>query len=504
MLGQKRIPLQVFLLLSILLTACGAAPRKKIVLETLTPEPPTPLAFPTSAAQITPLPTRPPYPPGELVDYIAQSGDTVPSLASHFNTTEEAIRMANTIIPINASTMPPGFPMKIPIFYRSLWGTPYQIIPDGLFVNGPAQIGFDIKAYVDSQPGWFKSYKEQISDGPHSGADLVDIVSKDFSVSPRLLLALLEYYSGALTKPNAPSTPYILNYFDPYHKGVYLQLVWAANVLNNGYYSWRRGTLIEFDHPDGRLERPDPWQNAATVGLQYFFSRGYSSPLYDQIVGAGGLAETYAKLFGDPWKDVQPIVPGSLRQPDLLLPFERGKAWNVTGGPHTGWGKGEPLAAVDMAPMGVSECNNTTEWVTAMADGVVARTQTGEVLLDLDGDGHEQTGWVLFYLHVAKDARVPNGAMLKAGDRIGHPSCEGGESTGTHVHIARKYNGEWMMADSATPFNLEGWVAHNGSEAYKGTFTRFSEIVTASNVSELHSVIRATGNAGLQITPVGP
>ena len=32
----------------------------------------------------TPLPTRKPHPPGELVDYISQTGDTLPGLAAHF------------------------------------------------------------------------------------------------------------------------------------------------------------------------------------------------------------------------------------------------------------------------------------------------------------------------------------------------------------------------------------------------------------------------------------
>jgi murein DD-endopeptidase MepM/ murein hydrolase activator NlpD len=459
-----------------------------------TPDAPPTVAFPTPAAQVTALPTRPPYPPGELVDYIAQSGDSLPALASRFNTNVDEIFAANPIIPKDATTMPPGFPMKIPIYYRSLWGTPYQIIPDSLFVNGPAQIGFKLADFVNSQPGWLKSYTEQIVDGPHSGIELVDIVSKDFSVSPRLLLAVLEYYAGALSRPEAPTSPYLFNYFDPYHKGVYLQLVWAANTLNNGYYAWRRGTLIELEHPDGRLERPDPWQNAGTVAVQYLFSRVYSSPVYDQIVGPGGLAQTYTALFGDPWKDDHPPIPGSLRQPELLLPFERAKTWNLTGGPHTGWGKGEPYAAVDFAPTGVSECNSTTEWATAAADGVVVRSQLGEALLDLDGDGHEETGWVIFYLHLSGIARAPVGAKLKTGDRIGHPSCLGGEATGTHVHVARKYNGEWILADGPIPFNLEGWVAHDGTTPYQGTFTRFSQTVTASNVSEIQSVIKS-GNA---------
>ncbi len=67
--------------------------------------------------------------------------------------------------------------------------------------------------------------------------------------------------------------------------------------------------------------------------------------------------------------------------------------------------------------------------------------------MDLDGDGNEETGWVIVYLHIATEGRVPVGTWLAQGDKIGHPSCEGGKSTGSHLHIVRKYNGEWVPAD---------------------------------------------------------
>ena len=480
----------LFMALNLILSSCTTASEPSRPAG-LTPESVSKDDFPTPAAVFTPLPTRPPYEPGQLVDYTAQIGDTLPALSARFNTTEAEIRAANPVIPQDATTMPPGFPMKIPIYYKALWGTPYQIIPDSLFVNGPAQVGFDITAFVNSQPGWLKNYREHIADGPRSGTELVQIVATNFSISPRLLLALLEYYSGALSKPEQPAdTAYVLNYYNPAYRGVYLQLIYAANTLNNGYYAWRRGTLLEFETPDGRLYRPDPWQNAATVALQYAFSRLHSSPLFDQMIGPGGLAETYAILFGDPWENVTPHLPGSLQQPALRLPFESGKPWNYTGGPHTGWGKGEPYAAIDFAPTGVSECNATGEWVTAMADGIVARSQPGQIMFDLDGDGDERTGWVLFYLHLATENRPKVGMTFKAGDRLGHASCEGGESTGTHIHIARKYNGEWILADSPIPFNMDGWVVHNGPVPYKGTLTRFSHTVTASTQAEAKSLIK--------------
>jgi murein DD-endopeptidase MepM/ murein hydrolase activator NlpD len=101
------------------------------------------------------------------------------------------------------------------------------------------------------------------------------------------------------------------------------------------------------------------------------------------------------------------------------------------------------------------------------------------VVLDLDGDGREQTGWVLLYLHIASQGRVANGAFVEQGDLIGHPSCEGGVATGTHVHIARKYNGEWILAAGALPFNLSGWVAQAGSKAYQGALVKGDQRVLA-------------------------
>jgi hypothetical protein len=136
-------------------------------------------------------------------------------------------------------------------------------------------------------------------------------------------------------------------------------------------------------------------------------------------------------------------------------------------------------------------CQPTSEWATAVASGVIVRSETGEVTLDLDGDGDERTGWNIFYLHVATQGRAQVGAILQTGDPVGYPSCEGGTSTGTHIHIARKYNGEWIPAEGTLAFNLEGWIAHNGSEAYQGTLTRLSRTVTACECSNQASFIQA-------------
>ena len=108
---------------------------------------------------------------------------------------------------------------------------------------------------------------------------------------------------------------------------------------------------------------------------------------------------------------------------------------------------------------------------------------------DLDGDGYEQTGWDLVYLHIATVGRVAVGTYVQENDRIGHASCEGGIATGTHLHLARKYNGEWVAADGPVPFTLDGWTVHQGDEPYLGTLTRGNITIYADPVGQLKSVI---------------
>ncbi len=325
----------------------------------------------TPAPSPIPFSPRPAYSPGELVDYVAQTGDTLPALAVHFNTSVEEILAANTFIPASATTLPPGMPMKIPIYYAPFWGNPYQIIPDSLYVNGPAQVGFNTQEFVNQHPGWLKNYVEYAADENRSGANIVDYMALNYSVSPRLILALLEYMSGALTKPEIPTElqTYPLGYIEPNHHGLFMQLIWAVNQLNNGYYEWRQGDLKTLELLDGSIERPDPWQNAATVSLQYYFSSQLSHDDYSRAISQEGIAKTYRDLFGDPWQSVKAHIPGSLVQPNLRFPFGAKQIWAFTGGPHTGWGVGEPYSALDFAPpVPGGGCNIADEPAIAMAE----------------------------------------------------------------------------------------------------------------------------------------
>jgi murein DD-endopeptidase MepM/ murein hydrolase activator NlpD len=84
-------------------------------------------------------------------------------------------------------------------------------------------------------------------------------------------------------------------------------------------------------------------------------------------------------------------------------------------------------------------------------------------------------------MHIESRGRVEVGQYVRAGERIGHPSCEGGFSTGTHLHLARRYNGEWIAADGDLPFVMDKWVSYGVGIEYDGYLTRNARTVTAWN-----------------------
>ena len=57
--------------------------------------------------------------------------------------------------------------------------------------------------------------------------------------------------------------------------------------------------------------------------------------------------------------------------------------------------------------------------------------------------------------------------------KAGENDC--GSATGTHIHLVRKYNGEWMPAEgignAILAFNLEGWVSSGAGTTCNVSFT---------------------------------
>jgi hypothetical protein len=57
------------------------------------------------------------------------------------------------------------------------------------------------------------------------------------------------------------------------------------------------------------------------------------------------------------------------------------------------------------------------------------------------------------------------------------------------VHLARKYNGEWISAGSPLPFQLSGWQVVLGERAYQGVLVNGDRRVSAQPDGSSGSVI---------------
>jgi murein DD-endopeptidase MepM/ murein hydrolase activator NlpD len=433
---------------------------------------------------VTPTPdvvrTLPPL-RSEVEQYFVQPNDSLHTIARNYLVSVDTLLAANEIS--QPDYLEVGQELTIPAPEPHGTAPDFKVIPDSELVYSPGSIDFHLAEFVHQQGGYLSSYTEEINDRQMSGVKIVQRIAEEFSVNPRLLLAVLEYQSGWVRnpEPDEETQDFPIGIAVEWRKGLYNQLAWAADNLNRGYYLWRVNGVPIWILSDGTILSISPSINAGTAGVQHFFSQLYDGVEWEKAVSSGGLLSTYTELFGYPFqKSFDPILPAGITQPALRLPFEDGQAWSFTGGPHGGWGSGSAWAALDFAPPGEAlGCVENDAWIVAVADGVILRAENGAVIQDLDNDGLEQTGWTVLYMHVATNDRVRAGTFLPAGGKIGHPSCEGGVSSGTHLHLARRYNGEWIPADQDLPFNLDGWTTVGLGYEYDGYLVKDGRTIEA-------------------------
>jgi hypothetical protein len=421
---------------------------------------------------------------GSLTYTYAQSGDTLAAVASHFGVKPEEISSQHPLSPSGYLT--PGQELSLPSRLGEV-PYPWAVLPDSEVVFSPSAGDFDVGGFVTGTNGYLKSYTEEIEGKTLSGSQIVEKIARESSVNPRFLLAFLEYRSGwVFGQPDDPKKlEWPIGFRVPGLSGLYQELAMTATHLNAGYYGWRDGSLTELEFSDGSLARLSPHLNAGSVAVQHLFSKFYAPELWESaLYGADSFPMRYQVWFGDPWDraaTVEPLISPGLSQPILELPFRPGERWSLTGGPHFSWNTGSPRGALDFSPVTDEPvCAVSKAWATAAAPGLVARSDHNVLALDLDGDGNEGTGWVLVYVHLAEAERAPLGSLVVLDDRLGHPSCERGRSTGKHFHIARKFNGEWIPADGPLPFVLGGWRAKSGLNNYQGELVKGDQVVTAN------------------------
>ncbi|MGQ0602290.1 MAG: LysM peptidoglycan-binding domain-containing protein, partial [Anaerolineales bacterium] len=176
-------------------------------------EPPTSAAM--GAPTRTPRPTQntsasptPDAPRQSALDrigaeqYTIVRGDTLHEIGERYGVTAASIAQANGMT-IN-DTLFAGQVLVIPLPDKTTFGPALKLLPDREFVFGPGTVDFNLHGYVRAWGGYLAAYTEEIPavylDGAMprtlSGSEIVRLIATRYSVSPQLLLAVLEHQSG--------------------------------------------------------------------------------------------------------------------------------------------------------------------------------------------------------------------------------------------------------------------------------------------------------------------
>ncbi len=411
-------------------------------------------------------------PTGTPNSYTVAAGDTLSSIADRVGVPVEDLMQVNGIIDPNMLSI--GQVLLLPTQVDLV--VPYQrILPDSELILSPAYQDYDVAAFIQSQDGFLATYVEEVEGQQRTGTEIVRMVALRYSIGYRPLLAMLEYQSGWVTHKEPAERSYPLGERTPSRAGLFFQLSWAANRLNEGFYNQFTKRNPEVRFQDGTRALLNSDTNPGSTAIQNVFAVLNAPDAWSVALAETGFYGTYLKLFGDPWARQVPLLSADVQQPTLALPWSKEQTWYLTGGPHGGWGDYSGWAAIDFVPPDNTGCQASDYWTTAVANGKIIRSDYGEVVLDLDGDDFVGTGWTILYMHVNNAGRVGEGTEVKIGDVIGRPSCEGGVSDAAHLHIARRYNGIWIDADGGMPFIMAGWQAQKAQVTYEGFLVRGNE-----------------------------
>ncbi|MBD1582030.1 M23 family metallopeptidase [Pseudoalteromonas sp. S16_S37] len=252
------------------------------------------------------------------------------------------------------------------------------------------------------------------------------------SISPKLLLAMMESQSQIL------STPSKKNLFMPFASlsskvGFDNQIKDIALSLSKRYYAYQK-------YREETKSSIQPTSNASTVALISLFQK--------QNAGLNELLEQYERLFANdslklsPDTQVKPLSIEPQANFTMQLPWPSGYAW-YSGGAHSNTGSGYPYSSLDFNN-GSGGWGSNTPWVQASHGGTVTRYSSCSIRVT------HPSGYATQYYHM-DSLQYQSGDVISSGAWLGRYAnnknqalCQGGSSSGPHVHFSLLNNGRFI------------------------------------------------------------
>ncbi len=179
-----------------------------IPLEQLLPTP-----RPADMPWYSPTPDAPrlmPTPRRDADQYVVQSGDTLGTIAQTYGVGLEALMQANDLS--DANVLEVGQILLIPVPEPGAVGSSFKIIPDSELVYGPASAKFNVEGFIRERGGYLATFSQEVNGEYLTAAQIITLVAQNYSVNPRLLMALIEHRSRWVNNPAPMQTDYALNH----------------------------------------------------------------------------------------------------------------------------------------------------------------------------------------------------------------------------------------------------------------------------------------------------
>jgi len=298
-------------------------------------------------------------------------------------------------------------------------------------------------------------------------AEVISHVAGQRRVSARAILAMMEQQSQAVSNP-AFSVSEPLGDLSQ-ESGLREQLDDVSVRIRKSADS--NGLHVDVDAPDGGILTVISAQELRELGDVY-------QTLFPGVVAKKSV--------------VSEALASSI---PMQFPWPVNESWHF-GGAHADDGSGFPLSSLDFSKNWESWGDPITSNVVASAGGKVKKHSSCFVEVIHSGS------WSTGYYHLGSIA-VQDGQTVKANDKIGKYAnnkaqalCDGGSSTGPHVHWTLYSSG---VETSLSGVILSGWTIHPGTSNYDENCSRMYLIKNGTKKCTSATVL----NSGIPAPPGG-
>ncbi|WP_257325694.1 M23 family metallopeptidase [Pseudoalteromonas rhizosphaerae] len=276
------------------------------------------------------------------------------------------------------------------------------------------------------------------------------------SINPKVILALIELQSGLLSDPDADINNAFAGLSDEH--GFDAQLEDVVMMLSQRFYAYKQWQDSQATPETSKYAGEEITNRvntnsstAATVALVSVLKKQVLSK--DNVNYAKsdltGFLATFERLFPDSRAQLQRSSKSALQSSNqqfaaasfsMNLPWSSGYYW-YSGGAHSNTGSGYPYSSLDFNN-GSGGWGANTPYVQAAHGGTITRFSSCNIRVT------HSSGYSTNYYHMS-NLQYSSGDFVQSGAWLGRYAnnyyqalCEGGQSSGPHVHFTLLYNGQ--------------------------------------------------------------